>query len=196
MVTLSHNAYWIIPITVIAVVVGIRLYRKALHTNYAFRLRMDKLKLRLPVFGSLFTKLAISRWARNLGTLLHVGVPIIQALDIVGGTSGNAVIQEAMEDVKAAVRVGQQMSGPLAKHPLFPPMVVQMLEVGEETGQITEMLDKLADFYDHEVETATESLTSALEPLLVALMGLVIGTMVVCLYLPMFTIYKNIQGGG
>jgi type IV pilus assembly protein PilC len=193
MVTLSHNAYWIIPITVIAVVGGIRLYRKALHTNYAFRLRMDKLKLRLPVFGSLFTKLAISRWARNLGTLLAVGVPIIQALDVVGGTAGNAVISEAMEDVRAAVRIGQQMSGPLAKHPLFPTMVVQMIEVGEETGQITEMLDKVADFYDHEVETATESLTSAMEPLLVVLLGAVIGTMVICLYLPMFSIYQHIQ---
>jgi type IV pilus assembly protein PilC len=122
-------------------------------------------------------------------------VPIIQALDVVGGTAGNAVISEAMEDVKASVRQGLQMSGPLSKHPLFPPMVVQMMEVGEETGQITEMLDKVADFYDHEVETATESLTSALEPLLVVLLGAVIGTMVICLYMPMFSIYGHIQGG-
>jgi type IV pilus assembly protein PilC len=166
-----------------------------MRTNYNFRLRMDRLKLRLPVFGMLFTKLAISRWARNLGTLLAVGVPIIQALEVVGGTAGNAVVSEAMDDVRAAVRVGQQMSGPLSKHPLFPNMVVQMMEVGEETGQITEMLDKVADFYDHEVETATESLTSAMEPLLVVLLGAVIGTMVICLYLPMFSIYQHIQTG-
>jgi type IV pilus assembly protein PilC len=195
MVVLSHNAYWALPLVVIAVVAGLRGYRRAMRTNYSFRLRMDRLKLRLPVFGKLFTKLAISRWARNLGTLLAVGVPIIQALEVVGGTAGNAVVSEAMDDVRAAVRVGQQMSGPLGKHPLFPNMVVQMMEVGEETGQITEMLDKVADFYDHEVETATESLTSAMEPLLVVLLGAVIGTMVICLYLPMFSIYQHIQSG-
>lgn len=193
MVTLSHNMTWILPIAIIAIVGGMKGYRKALQSSYPFRLRVDRIKLKLPVFGSLFTKLAISRWARNLGTLMAVGVPIIQALEIVGGTSGNAVISEAMNDVRDAVRVGSQMSGPLSKHPLFPNMVVQMLEVGEETGQITDMLDKVADFYDKEVETATESLTSAMEPLLVVLLGAVIGVMVICLYLPMFSIYQHIQ---
>jgi type IV pilus assembly protein PilC len=193
MVTLSHNIYWAGPL-VLAVVFGLfKTYRKLMRDNAAFRLRSDKLKLKLPVFGPLFTKLAISRWSRNLGTLLGVGVPIIQALDVVGGTAGNAVIAEAMEEVSSAVRVGMQMSGPLAKNPLFPNMVVQMLEVGEETGQITEMLDKVADFYDHEVETATDALASSMEPLLVVLLGAVIGTMVICLYLPMFSIYQHIQ---
>jgi type IV pilus assembly protein PilC len=193
MVVLSHNAWWAMPLMIGAAVIVMKLYRKAMQTNDAFRLKVDRLKLRLPVFGTLFTKLAISRWARNLGTLLAVGVPVIQALDVVGGTAGNAVVTEAMEDVRASVRVGQQMSGPLGRHPLFPNMVVQMMEVGEETGQITEMLDKVADFYDHEVETATDSLTSAMEPLLVVLLGAVIGTMVICLYLPMFSIYQHIQ---
>ncbi|MDQ2836220.1 MAG: type II secretion system F family protein [Actinomycetota bacterium] len=193
MVTLSHNMIWILPITILGSVGGLRAYRKALQRSPSFRLRVDRIKLKLPVFGSLFKKLAISRWARNLGTLLAVGVPIIHALEIVGGTSGNAVVGEAMDDVRDAVRTGSQMSGPLSRHPLFPNMVVQMLEVGEETGQITEMLDKVADFYDHEVETATESLTSAMEPLLVVLLGAVIGTMVICLYLPMFSIYQHIQ---
>jgi type IV pilus assembly protein PilC len=193
MVNLSNNMYWALPAGLIGAFVGRRLYRKATRDSPAFRLKMDRLKLKLPVFGTLFTKLAISRWARNLGTLLGVGVPIIQALDIVGGTSGNAVVSEAMEDVREVVRRGGQMSTSLAKHPLFPSMVVQMLEVGEETGQITEMLDKVADYYDGEVETATDSLSAALEPLLVVLMGVVIGTMVICLYLPMFSIYGNIQ---
>lgn len=193
MVVLSHAMPWAGPLTIAVVLLGTRTYRARLRSNPAFRLRMDRLKLRLPVFGKLLTKLAISRWARNLGTLLGVGVPVLQALEVVGGTAGNAVIAEAMDDVRAAVRAGLQMSGPLGRHPLFPPMVVQMLEVGEETGQITEMLDKLADFYDHEVETATESLTSALEPVLVVLLGTVIGTMVICLYLPMFSIYQHIQ---
>jgi len=193
MVTLSHNMYWVLPLTLVGSFAGLRGYRAAMRKNYAFRLRVDRIKLRLPVFGNLFTKLAISRWARNLGTLLAVGVPIIQALEVVGGTAGNAVVGEAMNEVRDAVRVGSQMSGPLARNPLFPNMVVQMLEVGEETGQITDMLDKVADFYDREVETATESLTSAMEPLLVVLLGAVIGTMVICLYLPMFSIYQHIQ---
>ena len=193
LVTLSHNMLWILPVVLVSTFGGFRAFRKAVRTNASFRLKVDRLKLRLPVFGALFTKLAISRWARNLGTLLAVGVPIIQALDVVGGTSGSAVINEAMIEVRDSVRLGGQMSAPLAKHPLFPSMVVQMIEVGEETGQITDMLDKVADYYDREVETATEALTSALEPLLVVLLGAVIGVMVICLYMPMFSIYQNIQ---
>ena len=100
-----------------------------------------------------------------------------------------------MTDVRDAVRSGSTISGPMAKHAIFPSMVVQMLEVGEETGQTSDMLDKVADYYDQEVATATDGLTSALEPLLVVLMGVVIGTMVICLYLPMFSIYQNIQSG-
>jgi type IV pilus assembly protein PilC len=169
MVTLSHNAWWVLPVLAVVVVVASRSYRRALRTSKSFRLRTDRLKLRLPIFGALFAKLAISRWARNLGTLLAVGVPIISALEVVGSTS-------------------------LVKHPLFPSMVTQMVKVGEESGQITDMLDKLADYYDDEVETATDSLTSAMEPLLVVLLGVIIGTMVVCLYLPMFSIYGRIQG--
>jgi type IV pilus assembly protein PilC len=195
MVDASHNMWWILPIIAAVIYGSKKLYKRKYRGDEDFRLKVDRLKLKFPVFGPLFTKLAISRWARNLGTLMHVGVPIIQALDIVGDTAGNAVIRAAMEDVKNAVRIGGQMSGPLERHPLFPPMVVQMMEVGEETGQITEMLDKLADFYDHEVESATKSLTSALEPLMVVFLGAMIGGMVVCLYLPMFNIYSKISGG-
>lgn len=193
LVVLSHNAYWVLPIVVVIAVVILRTYRRQMKESAAFRLKSDRVKLRLPVFGKLYTKLAISRWARNFGTLLAVGVPVIQALDIVGGTSGNALIGEAMKEVRDSVRTGSTISRPMAKHAIFPSMVVQMLEVGEETGQTSEMLDKVADYYDQEVETATDALTSALEPLLVVLMGLVIGTMVICLYLPMFTVYQNIQ---
>jgi type IV pilus assembly protein PilC len=193
MVNLSHNMWWILPIVALLLIGGFKGYKKSYQTNREFRLKADRFKLRLPVFGPLFTKLAISRWARNLGTLLQVGVPVIQALEVVGDTAGNAVITEAMDDVKAAVRVGQKMSVPLERHPLFPPMVVQMMEVGEETGQITDMLEKVADFYDHEVEAATDSLTSALEPLMVVFLGAMIGGMVICLYLPMFSIYQHIN---
>jgi type IV pilus assembly protein PilC len=193
LVDLSHSMYWLLPLVIVTSIVGLRWYRHKIRTSAEFRLRTDKIKVRLPVFGSLFTKLAISRWARNLGTLMGVGVPIIQALDIVGGTSGNALISQAMHDVRDSVRTGSTLSRPLANHKIFPAMVVQMLEVGEETGRTSEMLDRVADYYDQEVETATDSLTSALEPLLVVLMGVVIGAMVICLYLPMFTIYQNIQ---
>jgi type IV pilus assembly protein PilC len=193
LVVLSHNAYWILPVLIVLTAAGLRAYRRAMRTNAAFRLKSDRAKLRIPVFGKLYTKLAIARWARNFGTLLAVGVPVMQALDIVGGTSGSALIGAAMIEVRDSVRSGSTISAPLAKHAIFPSMVVQMLEVGEETGRTSEMLDKIADYYDQEVETATDALTSALEPLLVVLMGIVIGTMVICLYLPMFTIYQNIQ---
>jgi type IV pilus assembly protein PilC len=187
MVQLSHSMFWWLPLTVVACVVGMRLYKRARKTNH--------IKLRLPIFGKLATKIAISRWARNLGTLLSVGVPVTQALEMVGSTAGNAVIEEAMLEVRDAVRTGSPMSRPLARQAVFPPMVVQMLEVGEESGRTSEMLDKAADFYDEEVKNATESLTSALEPLMVVVIGAVIGLMVICLYLPMFSIYQNINGG-
>jgi type IV pilus assembly protein PilC len=188
--------WWVAPVTIAVTVGTTAALRRKLHDDEAWRLAFDRRKLRLPVFGPLLTKIAISRFARNLGTLLGVGVPIMQSLEIVGGTTGNAVIGEAMQDVQAAVRDGQPMSTPLARHPIFPPMVVQMMEVGEETGQMSAMLDKVSDFYDDEVETSTESLTSALEPVLVVLMGAIIGVMVVCLYLPMFSVYQHIQGAG
>jgi type IV pilus assembly protein PilC len=194
MVFLSHEAAWIVPLAVILSALGTAAFKRKLKADYAWRLGFDRFKLRLPVFGALATKIAISRFARNLGTLLAVGVPVMQALDIVGATTGNAVIGEAMKDVQTSVRDGQPMSTPLVKHPVFPAMVTQMMEVGEETGQVSAMLDKIADFYDHEVETATESLTAAIEPIMVVVMGALIGVMVICLYLPMFTIYQHIQG--
>jgi type IV pilus assembly protein PilC len=186
--------FWVLPVLITLTVTGTIWLRRKLHDDYAWRLGFDRLKLRLPVFGKLFTKIAISRFSRNLGTLLNVGVPVMQALDIVGATTGNAVITEAMKDVQNSVRKGQTLSAPLAKHPIFPTMVTQMMEVGEETGQMSAMLDKVSDFYDHEVETATESLTAAIEPIMVVVMGGIIGVMVICLYLPMFTVYQHIQG--
>lgn len=193
-VAASHAAWWLVPLLIAAVVASIIGIKRQLRTNAQFRLRFDRLKLRLPVFGTLFTKIALSRFARNLSTLLTAGVPVMQALDIVGATSGSAVITEAMDDVKRAVRDGQPMSSALHDSPIFPAMIVQMIEVGEESGQMSVMLDKVADFYDREVETTTEQLAAAIEPVMVVLMGAIIGTMVICLYLPMFTIYQHIQG--
>jgi type IV pilus assembly protein PilC len=118
----------------------------------------------------------------------------MQALDVVGATTGNAVVTEAMKDLQESVRNGQPMSAPLSDHSFFPRMVTQMIQVGEESGQISQMLEKIADFYDREVDSAAESLTASIEPIMVLLMGAIVGSMVVCLYLPMFSIYQHIQG--
>jgi type IV pilus assembly protein PilC len=193
-VSASNTIAWSGPLTLILGITGTLLFKRELRRRPSLRLRVDRIKLKLPVFGPLFTKIAISRFARNLGTLLSVGIPVMQALSVVGATTGNAVIGEAMKDLQASVRDGQPMSAPLTKHAVFPRMVTQMMEVGEESGQISQMLDKIADFYDREVDDAAESLTAALEPIMVLFMGALIGGMVVCLYLPMFSVYQNIQG--
>lgn len=194
LVTTSHNMVWAAPLFIALTVTGTILFKRELRRKPALRLWFDGRKLKLPVFGPLLTKIVISRFSRNLGTLLGVGVPVMQALDVVGATTGNAVITEAMKDVQESVRSGQPMSAPLHKHPVFPHMVTQMMEVGEESGQISQMLDKIADFYDREVDTAAEALTASIEPIMVLVMGVVVGGMVICLYLPMFTIYQEIQG--
>lgn len=153
---------------------------------------VDPLKLRLPVFGDLFRKVALSRFARNLGTMIHSGVPILQSLDIVADTTGNVVLARAVRDVQESVRTGESLSKPLDAHPVFPSMVVQMMAVGEDTGALDTMLGKIAQFYDQEVEATTEALTALLEPLMIAFLGALVGSMIISLYLPMFDIYKHI----
>lgn len=193
LVDASHNMWWIGPLFLTIVIGGSIGYKQQSRKSAEFRLAVDKLKLRAPVFGSLFQKLAMSRFSRNLGLLLNVGVPVMQALSVVGETTGNEVINIAMKDVQAAVRDGHPMSSAMRHHKIFPEMVTQMIEVGEESGQISQMLDKVADFYDREVDSAAESLTASIEPIMVLVMGAVVGGMVICLYLPMFTVYQNIQ---
>jgi type IV pilus assembly protein PilC len=157
------------------------------------RARLDALKIRVPVFGKLFHKLAIARFTRNLSTLLHAGVPILLSLEITADTIDNAVISRAVVDVRAGVRQGESVAKPLSNHPVFPPMVVQMVGVGEETGALDEMLRRIADFYDREVEAATEALTAALEPLMIATLGGIVGAMVISLYMPMFQIFNLVE---
>lgn len=193
-VSASNAMVWVGPVLIVTGAIGTAAFRRGLRRSPSLRLRFDAFRLRLPVFGKLFAKIAMSRFSRNLGTLLGVGVPVMQALDVVGATIGNAVIAEAMKDLQTAVRDGQPMSAPLRKHPAFPRMVTQMIEVGEESGQISQMLEKIADFYDREVDNAAEALTSAIEPIMVLVMGGVVGSMIICLYLPMFTIYQNVEG--
>lgn len=194
LVDASHNLPWFGPLFLGVSIGGTVLFKREMRKRESLRVAVDRFKLKLPVFGSLFRKLAMSRFSRNLGVLLGVGVPVMQALAVVGETTGNEIINLAMRDVQSAVRDGQPMSTALRRHKVFPEMVTQMIEVGEESGQISQMLDKIADFYDREVDSAAESLTASIEPIMVLLMGTVVGGMVICLYLPMFTIYQNIQG--
>ena len=157
------------------------------------RQRWDALKLKMPVFGALVRKTALARFSRTLSALVRSGVPILESLDIVADTSGNHVVAEAVLDTQSAVKRGEPLARRLEEHPVFPPMVVQMMAVGEETGAMDEMLDKIADFYDQEVEATVDALTSLIEPLLIVVMGVCVGGMVISLYLPMFNIIKLIK---
>jgi len=148
---------------------------------------------RYRVFGSLFHKTALSRFSRTLATLLRSGVPILQALEIVSDTVNNGVMAKAIKDVQDSVREGESLATPLEKHAVFPPMVVQMMAVGEETGALDTMLSKVADFYDQEVEAAVNALTSLIEPILIAVMGAAVGGMVIALYMPMFNIINLVK---
>src|SRR5919108_532233 len=154
---------------------------------------LDSLKLRAPVFGSLFHRTALSRFSSTLAMLLRSGVPILQALEIVSETVNNKIIGKAIADVQLSVRDGESIAKPLTKYPVFPPMVVQMISVGEETGQVDTMLEKIAQFYNQEVEAAVDALTSLIEPILIAIIGGCVGAAVVALYMPMFQIIEKLQ---
>jgi len=157
------------------------------------RVRVDALKIRIPVFGPLFHKVALARFSSTLGMLLKAGVPILQALDNVKDTVDNRVIGIAVEDVKNSVREGESIAKPLGKHKVFPPMIVQMMAVGEETGAVDTMLEKVSEFYNNEVTATVDALTSLIEPLLIAVIGGAVGAAVIALYMPMFNIINLIQ---
>src|SRR3954463_15176422 len=181
----------IIPL-IILVIVGSQVWRKV-KRKQRVRDVVDPMKLKLPVFGELFRKIALTRFARNLGTMMASGVPILQSLDIVAETTGNVVLERATRAVQESVRTGESLSKPLTEHPVFPPMVVQMMAVGEDTGALDTMLGKIAEFYDQEVEATTESLTALIEPLMIAFLGGIVGSMIVALYMPIFKIFDLIK---
>jgi type IV pilus assembly protein PilC len=184
---LKHGAPFILVGVIAAAVVWKRVKRKDQVRNF-----VDPLKLKIPVFGSLFQKIALARFARNLGTMMQSGVPILQSLEIVSDTTGNVVLARAIRDVQDSVRNGETLAGPLANHPVFPPMVVQMMSVGEDTGALDTMLHKIAEFYDQDVEATTESLTALIEPLMIAVLGGIVGSMIIALYMPIFKIFDLI----
>jgi len=190
MISDVFKKYWYI---VIIAFFGGRFFLRRWKATPAGREAVDAFKLRVPVFGSLFHKTALARFAGTLGMLLRSGVPILQALDIVSDTVNNKVISKAVNDVQSSVREGESMAKPLGKHKVFPPMVVQMLAVGEETGQVDTMLEKVSTFYNQEVEASVDALTSQIEPLLIAVVGGAVGMAVIALYMPMFNIIKLIK---
>ena len=178
-------------IGVVALVVVIRIMAK----TKAGRLALDRFKLRMPIFGVLVQKTAISRFARTLGTLMSSGVPVLQALNIVRETSGNEVIARAINVVHDSVKEGENMAPPLEATKVFPPMVIGMVEVGEETGKLPEMLMKIADSYDEDVDSTVQGLTSIIEPILIIILALVVGTIVIALFLPLISIIGTMSGG-
>lgn len=157
------------------------------------RLNIDKLKLNAPLIGNLLRKSAVSRFTRTLGTLLSSGVSILDALEITAKTAGNKVIQNAIRKSVLSIAEGETITQPLKESGVFPPMVTQMISVGEKTGGLDEMLQKIADFYDEEVDAAVSALTSIIEPLIIVAMGLVIGAIMIAMYLPMFDIIGKIS---
>ncbi len=158
------------------------------------RHQWDRMKLRIPMkIGDVVQKVALARWSRTFSGTVSSGVPILQAIQISGQTAGNAVIEEAMDDVYASVKKGGSISKPLEQSRVFPPMVSHMVAVGEESGQLEQMLEKIADFYDAEVDAKIKALTSLIEPIMICVVGIVVGFIVISMYLPIFSLYENIR---
>jgi len=192
LVVLSKAMVWLLPVLIVGGIAFTIWWRKNKNTERVRRV-VDPLKLKLPVFGPLLTKLAIARFSRNFSTMIGAGVPILQSLAIVGETSGNWVVESALRKVQESVREGKSIAGPLSLEPVFPAMVTQMIAVGEDSGALQQMLGKIADFYDQEVQATAEQLTALIEPLMIAFIGVVVGGMIVALYMPMFSIFEYIK---
>jgi type IV pilus assembly protein PilC len=187
---LLRQKYYIIFPIVGALIFGLRKYKK----TDAGRKKWDQIKLKIPMkIGSVVLKVTMARFSRTLSTLIAAGVDIIQALEITGQSSGNWVIEQALGDVRAKVGEGVPIAQPLVDNPIFPPMVSQMVKIGEETGELEKMLGKVADFYEDEVDAAIQSLTSIVEPLMMILVGLMVGVIVIAMYLPMFKMLSLVK---
>ena len=192
LVVLSKIMVWLAPLLVILGIAFSVWWKKNKNTERVRKI-VDPVRLKLPVFGNLMTKLAIARFSRNFSTMIGAGVPILQSLAIVGETSGNWVVESALRKVQESVRQGKSIAGPLSLEPVFPAMVTQMIAVGEDAGALEQMLGKIADFYDQEVQATSEQLTALIEPLMIAFIGVVVGGMIVALYMPMFSIFQYIR---
>jgi len=181
--------FWVFIIFLIAGGAALKTYALTPRGKFA----LDSMKLKLPVFGMLFKKVAVSKFTRTLATLVKSGVPILYALEIVAQTSGNLVVEKAIKKVKESVREGESIAEPLKKCGIFPPVVIRMVSVGEKSGKLELMLTKIADFSDEQVDIVVDGLTSLIEPLIIAFLGIVIGGIVICMFLPIFKISTIIQ---
>jgi type IV pilus assembly protein PilC len=192
-VGLSHavtGSWYLLIAGTVGVVVGFRRWRKSVWG----RPQWDRLRLRIPFkIGNTVQKIALARWSRTFSALYSAGVPIMQAIEVTGKTAGNAVLEEAMDAVIASVKSGGSIAAPLKMTPIFPAMVAQMIAVGEETGNLDAMLTKVADFYEDEVAAAIKALTSILEPIMIILVGGIVGFIVIAMYMPMFKVYDAIK---
>ena len=184
----SYWYLWIIGI--VAIILGIRYYLKSPSGSYQW----DKTKLKLPIFGSLIQKAVLARFSRTLSTLLSGGIPVLQALEVSGPASGNLLVAEAVNNAREKIQEGRSIAEPLDESGMFPPMVIHMIAVGEETGSLSTLLTKIAEFFEDEVTTMTKGLTSLLEPILLIVIGILVGGMVVALYLPIFTAITSVGG--
>jgi type IV pilus assembly protein PilC len=192
LVVLSNGMVYIGPITLVAIV-GFNIWWRIYKNTERVRKFVDPLKLRIPVFGELSKKVAIARLTRNLAMMMAAGVPILRSLSIVGAVSNNWTVEQALNKVSESVRQGRSIAEPLANEPLFPSMVTQMISVGEDSGALEVMLHKVSEFYDQEVESMTEQLTALIEPIMIAVIGVLVGGMIVALYMPIFDIYSHIK---
>ena len=186
-------AYWYyIMAAVVGLAFVVRSYKKTSSGAYMW----DRIKLKLPIFGQLSQKIALSRFARTFSTLLRSGVNILGALDIVAATSGNRVVERAIYASRDAIRAGEPLARPLSESPVFPPMVVRMVAIGEKSGALETLLAKISQFYDEQVSTAVESLTALIEPLMIGIMGIIVGGIVLSVFLPIISIQGKMAGGG
>jgi type IV pilus assembly protein PilC len=187
---LLQHWWWLMAGSIVGLVVAIRTYYRTPNG----RIVCDRLMLRVPVLGSVIRRASVARFTRTLGTLISSGVPILDGLEITARTAGNAVVEKAILETRGSISEGNTIAEPLRACDVFPPMVVQMIAVGEQTGALDEMLSKIADFYDDEVDAAVEQLTSVIEPAMIIIMGVVVGGMLVAMYLPMFKLVTLISG--
>jgi type IV pilus assembly protein PilC len=185
------NKWYMVVVGTIATVMALGSYSR----TRMGRRHFDWLKLKLPVFGKLNHKICIARFARTLSTLLSSGVPILGALDTVAGAVDNNIMADAILSARAAIREGEQIGDPLQRSGMFPPMVVQMISIGEETGSLDSMLSKVADFYEAEVDATLASLAAALEPIMIVFLGFIVGFIVISMFLPLIQVISNLQGG-
>ena len=181
---------------IIAGIVGISFGFRSYYATVGGRMVVDRIVLKLPVLGLLMRKIAVARFCRTLSTLLASGVSILEALDITGRTAGNAVVEEAIQKTRTSIEGGETIAAPLRQTAVFPPMVVQMISVGEATGALDTMLSKIADFYEEEVDVAVAGLLTLLEPIMIALLGGVVGGIVIAMYLPIFSLIGQLTAGG